>query len=267
MMVRSRPLLYGAALVLVLAALPAGRPGAGAGAAAGPKAYYLALGDSLAFGYQPDLNFSQGYANDFYRYLQPRGTSHLINMGCPGATTASFINGRCLLAKYSYTGSQLSAALSFIRQHAGQVSPVTLDIGANDVLPLLNTSTCTVATNYPTVLSTFAANFSMILSQLRTALNGTGDLFVMNYYDPFQNQCQSNPQVLSLLQTFNQHIALDAASFAVPVAPVFAAFGGATTPNPNICADTWMCSTPPDIHATQEGYADIAMAFVSIAGY
>src|SRR5579885_1869040 len=38
----------------------------------GPKAYYLALGDSLAFGYQPNLNWAGGYASDFYTNLQAR---------------------------------------------------------------------------------------------------------------------------------------------------------------------------------------------------
>src|SRR5439155_2234658 len=32
----------------------------------GPKQHYLALGDSLAFGYQPDLNFDDGYVDDFF---------------------------------------------------------------------------------------------------------------------------------------------------------------------------------------------------------
>jgi hypothetical protein len=34
-----------------------------------------------------------------------------------------------------YTGLQLKAAVSYITGHAGTVSPVSLDIGANDLLP------------------------------------------------------------------------------------------------------------------------------------
>jgi hypothetical protein len=33
-------------------------------------------------------------------------------------------------------------------------------------------------------LATFDSNFSSILAQLRTALQGTGDLVTMNYYFP-----------------------------------------------------------------------------------
>ncbi len=31
----------------------------------GPKSFYLALGNSLAYSYQPDLRDNQGYADDF----------------------------------------------------------------------------------------------------------------------------------------------------------------------------------------------------------
>jgi lysophospholipase L1-like esterase len=89
----------------------------------------------------------------------------------------------------------------------------------------------------------------------------------MNYYDPYQNQCSSNPTVLQDLELFNQHLANDAASEGVPVADVFTAFGGATTPNPNLCAETWMCSSYHDIHPTSSGYSSIASAFETTAGY
>ena len=48
---------------------------------------------------------------------------------------------------------------------------------------------------------------------------------------------------------------------------VFTAFGGATTPNPNICTYTWMCSSYNDIHATTAGYGVIASAFDGATGY
>src|SRR6476660_1193982 len=48
-----------------------------AGAGSGPKPYYLALGDSYAWGYQPDGNYSAGYADDFFAFLQPKGTTTL----------------------------------------------------------------------------------------------------------------------------------------------------------------------------------------------
>ncbi|HEX6507435.1 MAG TPA: SGNH/GDSL hydrolase family protein [Chloroflexota bacterium] len=269
------PQMVRASLAVIATVLFLLAPQARAGHAAtavGAKAYYLALGDSLGFGYQPNFDFSHGYANDLYTHLQPTAKS-FTNLGCPGETSGTFINGGCpywYLRKTFYLGSQLSAALSFIKSHAGQVSPVTLDLGANDMLPLINKSTCAVSSSWQTSLSAFDTNFRLVLSRLKSQLNGTGDLVVMNYYDPFENQCMTaNPDVLAKLELFNAAIAQDAAAYNVPVAKVFEAFGGDTTPNanPNICTDTWMCSSYNDIHATTAGYSVIAGAFDSALGY
>src|SRR5438067_12905917 len=113
----------------------------------GPKSHYLALGDSLAFGYQPDLDFSHGYVDDFYSNLQSHSTNSLANMACPGETSVTFLNGNCpypFLRKFPYIGSQLNAALFYLHLYAGQVSPVTLDIGANDITRDIDTSNCSI---------------------------------------------------------------------------------------------------------------------------
>ena len=238
----------------------------------GVKAYYLALGDSLAFGYQPDLDFSHSYPTQWDANLKQHGSKYYTNYGCNGETSYTFINGGCpytwLLHNY-YFGSQLNAAVNFINGHKGQVSPVSLDMGANDLLPDINASTCAISSTWTTDLANLDARMTgTILPKLVAALtvNGkrTGDLVIMNYYDPYQNQC---PNTLPYVQTLNQHLANDAAQFNVPVANVFTAFGGATTPNPNICTDTWMCSIYNNIHATTTGYSVIAGSFESLTGY
>jgi len=100
-----------------------------------------------------------------------------------------------------------------------------------------------------------------ILPQLKAALTVkgkvTGDLLMMNYYDPFQNVC---PNMVSYMQKMNRHLAADVAGFGIMV-DVFAAFGGAKVPNKNICAYTWMCSIFTDVHPMREGYSVIAGAF------
>jgi lysophospholipase L1-like esterase len=268
------------AAAVLLALLPAAHP-ATATTSVGPvgaRTFYLALGDSLAWGYQPNFDIVQGYAEDLYLHLlrrstffhlPPQGTLFEINMACSGETAATFIAGGCPFArfkKYPYAGPQLAAALTFIRQHRGQVSPVTIDIGANDMLPLVNSSTCAVPTQavVTQALATFDANFSSILAQLGTALHGTGDLVTMNYYFPYQNQC---PNLLPDVELFNQHLAGDAQQYGVPVVDVFSAFGGAAVPNANLCRYTWICSGYHDIHATTQGHAVIAAAFEATLGY
>jgi lysophospholipase L1-like esterase len=257
-----------AAALMLLALLPVAHP-ATATTSVGPKTFYLALGDSLAWGYQPNWNIVRGYAEDLYLHLLRRGTFFEVNMACSGETATTFIAGGCpfaLFKKYPYGGPQLAAALAFIHQHRGQVSPVTIDIGANDVLPLVNPSTCALPAPpvFTQALATFDANYSSILAQLRTALQGTGDLVTMNYYFPYQNEC---PNLLPDAEIFNQHLALDAQQNGVPVVDLFSAFGGAAVPNANLCVYTWICSRYHDIHATTQGHAAIAAAIEATLGY
>ena len=117
--------------------------------------YYVAVGDSLSFGYQPNLDFSHGFADDLFADLQraevtakERNTNHLENYACAGETSTTMINGGCRgrdFLKIPYSGPQLDAVIAFMLAHKGEISPVTFEIGANDVLPDWNAATCTAS--------------------------------------------------------------------------------------------------------------------------
>lgn len=263
-----KPLLI--AFILLLTIVPVAFASPHKSSLSGPKKYYLALGDSLAFGYQPDLNFDDGYVNDFSVNLQAHGVSSDANMACPGETSVTFLNGKCpapILRKYPYIGSQLNAAVWYLHHHAGQVSPVTLDIGANDVLPDINTKTCTVnISKFNADLATVDANLTQtILPALRSALtvNGqvTGDLLIMNYYNAYQNICPSTGVYVQML---NNHLANDISGYGSLI-DVFTAFGGPS--QPHVCSYTWMCTIFKDIHPKDAGYSVIASAFETNTGY
>ena len=117
-------------------------------AVSGPKQYYLALGDSITYGYQaykheaglPPSAFNTGYVDVFaarLREIQPGIT--VVNYGCPGESTRSFLKGPCPWTEFgeqlhdSFIGSQLDAALSFLRTHPGEVTPITLTLWGNNV--------------------------------------------------------------------------------------------------------------------------------------
>lgn len=265
------PVLLALSLALAFAPSALAAPRAAALALVGPKSHYLAIGDSLAFGFQPDLDFTNGYSNDFSNNLRRHGVTTYDNLACPGETTTTMINGGCPypeLRKYVYIGAQLNAAVDYLHDNAGQVSPVTLDIGANDLLGDLNSSNCTVSSTWTSDLATMDSNLThTILPELVAALkvNGvvTGDLLLMNYYDPYQNLC---PNTVSYIQQINAHLAADAVGYAT-IVNVFSAFGGATVPDPNTCNYTWICSVFSDIHATDAGYSVMAGAFEAAAGY
>jgi hypothetical protein len=255
------------AFVLLFAAIPVALASPHSSSLVGPKKYYLALGDSLAFGYQPDLDFAHGYAHDFF---ETQGTTSQANMGCPNETSITFVNGHCkgaVLRKFPYVGAQLDAAVTYIKLLRGQVSPVTLDIGANDVLPAIDKNTCAVN------VSAFEADLAMlddnltqsILPRLHAALtvNGvlTGDLAVMNYYDPYLVKC---PATLPYLELLDQHLANDVNGYGTLV-DVASAFGG--TSNAHICTYTWICSVFKDIHPRDVGYSVIASTFENTLGY
>ena len=237
----------------------------------GPKAYYLALGDSLAFGYQPDLDWVDGYSNSFFGNLKKHGVQHYDNLACTGESSATMIKGGCpysLLHKYLYSGPQLQEAVSYLHTHAGQVSPVTLDIGANDLLPDFNATKCTLGAKLQSDLAQVNSDLkNVILPQLVAAMtvNGqmTGDLLLLNYYDPYQSAC---PNTVQYIQVLNQNLADDASGLATPV-DVFSSFGQTGSSASSICTYTWMCSTFKDIHPNRAGYSLIASAIERTVNY
>jgi lysophospholipase L1-like esterase len=235
--------------------------------------YYVSLGNSLAFGFQPDLDLTDGFADNLFTDLRPANVTDLENFACGGETTTSMIHGGCVYrfaTHVRYTGSQLDAAVNFIIAHRGQVDPVTLEIGANDVLPDFNQTDCTVSPSSDADLALVDTNLTQtILPRLVGALttsagHRTGDLVLLNYYNPFAQAC---PNSSTFIHDLNAHLVADAAQFRLPVVDVYSAFGGDTGPSANVCVYTWICSSYHDIHPTIQGYRLIASAIAQVLAY
>jgi lysophospholipase L1-like esterase len=237
--------------------------------------YYMALGDSLSFGYQPNLDFSAGFADDVYNDLRPANVTGIVNYACAGETTETMINGDCLaeIAHHgSYVGPQLQAAIDFLtaQRNQGRVSPITLEIGVNDVVPDWNSATCSASARVDGDLSTMDANLTgVILPGLLKALgtpNGAraGDLHMLNYYNPFAKTC---PNSAPFVHRLNDHLQADAAQFRIPVVDVYSAFGGDNATASHVCDYTWYCAPRfHDFHPTNQGYRVIADAVESALG-
>ncbi len=265
-----------AAVALILAVLPAhaastarvGRTTHAAGPA-GPAAYYLSLGDSLAYGYQPYPPLQQGFG--FYDFLA-QGLESInpslkpVNLGCPGESSTTFMNGTCPGAVANrYTGSQMAAALGFLRSHPGQVSPITYVLGANDILPLLKAGDPAAI---QAGLQQFAANDDAILKQIRQAAPNA-DIVTLDYYQPFAVAVTSTAAlsgVVAISQQGNTIINQVAARYNVKVANAFDVFN---TPlqSPLLCTLTYICSAYHDIHPTIAGYEILAGLFGAALGY
>ena len=93
----------------------------------------MALGDSLAAGYQPggaELRDTAYPALTATRLEAAGGELTLENLGCSGETTTSLLKGgKCDFA----AGSQLEQAEKLLKG-SSDVSLVTVDIGGNDLL-------------------------------------------------------------------------------------------------------------------------------------
>jgi lysophospholipase L1-like esterase len=253
--------------------------------------YYLALGDSLAVGVQPNaaglsLPTSQGYADDLAAQLRERNR-HLtfVDLGCPGETTTTMLAGGCPFP-HSYT-NQVSAAVAFLTAHPHARILVTLDIGANNVDGCATASGINVAC-VGAGLATAAGDLPKILGALTTAAGKRVEFAAMNYYNPFlalwltgpagQQQAIASVQLQAQLNGILQQAY---SAFGIPVADVSAAFDSTDftplvqlTPTlqvplnvARVCQWTWMCAPAPvgpNIHANKDGYVQIKDAFEAI---
>jgi lysophospholipase L1-like esterase len=276
-------------VVAVVAVTACSGPVTSAGTHA-PASYYLALGDSLAQGVQPNatgvsVDTQQGYPDQVYAALH-RGHPELrlVKLGCPGETTSTMINGG--ICRYA-AGSQLAAAVAFLRAHRGHVLLTTIDVGANDL------EDCGSQSNVIKVLSCFVTDvpgavsrLGTIMTRLRTAAGPGTRMAGMSYYLPALAQWRdgSSGQAIARLVErleagYNDLLDHVYAKSDARVANVFGAFDtgdfGDQVTVPGIgkvprnvallCRWTWACTAPPrgpNQHANTAGYGVIARAFL-----
>ncbi len=248
--------------------------GGSAGPSSAGSGYYLALGDSLATGFQLGADHrTEGYAGPVRTSVQKRnGATALVNLGCSGETTSSMLEGgTCSYAE----GSQLEQAEQFLREHADDTHLVTLDIGGNDVARCGFEGLKGECTK--PALATLSTNLPKITSRLRAA-GPDVQIVLLNYYDPFlvldlMGSSGLGQKSVAELAKLNVAIERSAKASGATVADVAAAFqttvktpvavnevGSVPTNLARILQWTWM--TPPrfDFHANDAGYAVMARA-------
>jgi lysophospholipase L1-like esterase len=262
--------------------------------------YYLSLGDSLSVGDQPnakgvDLPTNQGYADQLEKAFR-RTDKNLVlyKLGCPGETSATLNDGGICAYKGDVRvslnerkSSQLSAALAFLKAHRGQVSLITLDIGANDLNPCIALGTISkISACLPPVFTKMETHLAGTLAKLRAAAPHV--LIVgMNYYDPelatwltgTAGQAFAQASIL-LAQLFAGDLEGVYGNAKDPVADVFGQFDTTDMTLVNlpgfgklprdvalICKRTYECVPPPavpDEHCNPVGYGAIATAYQAI---
>lgn len=221
--------------------------------ASGVGSTYLALGDSLAYGYhqaqfQEELKtkgfveaaiFNDGYVDDFgatLKLVNPK--LRIVNDGCPGETTETMIKGSGVGSAYcaggatgspfpkaflhhAYPGTQLEDALAIAKEPG--VGTITIDIGANDILQFLS-HTC----GFPATFSCsqeqieaeighVASNVGYILGQLRATAPEAKIIFV-SQYNPYPTVLKPEGTGDATVEALNGALKSVAAAYGVSFA-------------------------------------------------
>ena len=213
-----------------------------------PGSGYLALGDSVTFGYEeqqvvPAPNYAD--AASFLGYPELLGSElHLTvaNAACSGETSSSLIdatapsNGcenspgggvgyRTMFPLHvKYSGSQLDYAVSYLKTHKN-VRLVSLMIGANDFFLCQETTAdhCASLPEEAAVGAAVSKNVKTILSGIRNKAHYGGQIAIVNYYSLNYSSAAGNEQ--SELLNSTQDTA--AKPFHVIVVDGFGEFGTA----------------------------------------
>jgi len=178
-----------AAVLFVIAAIPA--------SAASEGHSYLALGDSVPFGFNPLADASK--ASNFVGYpeiVAQRLNIEDVNATCPGEATGGFLSltgtdnvcrpyRSAFPLHVAYPGTQMDFATAYLRAHP-ETRLVTLTLGANDIFRFqkdcakgLTFGTC--ALGIAGVFGVMFQNLNTIFANLR-ATGYTGLIVAVTYY-------------------------------------------------------------------------------------
>ena len=271
MRVRLLALLSTAAL-LVIAAVPA--------SAASEGHSYLALGDSVPFGFHPDPS-TWPTADKFIGYpeiVAERLNIEDVNPSCPGQTSDGFgdLSGSdngCFGFRSAfplhviYSGTQLAFATSYLTTHK-RTRLVTLMLGANDFFLLqkgcANNLVC-IEAGLPATLGFIETHLAGIFGALR-ATGYTGLMIGVTYYA----LNYSDPVSVLVSQALAGVMVAAASAYHVEIASGFNAFAAASANfGGNTCAAGLRLPAfgpsldPCDVHPSALGHQVLATAVIN----
>ena len=206
---------------------------------------YLALGDSVAFGYVPPQavpapNYLVAHSFVGYpEYVAQQLDVRVSNASCPGETTASLLlagaqsngceNSPGSPVGYStlyplhvqYQGTQMDYALHYLAAHK-HTRLITIDIGANDAFLCQETTAdhCTSRAELGAVANEIAGNLGTIFHDLRAVAGYHGPIVALSYY----SLSYSDPAQIAGAQFLNSVIGAVTTAHGGIVADGFGAF-------------------------------------------
>jgi lysophospholipase L1-like esterase len=289
MHMRSRLAILVAACVVVTTACSAdGSSESGGGSApsssSAPDAgVYLALGDSVPFGFRGGATAEYQDADNFVGYPELVGEElglEVVNASCPGETTASFLDTKAqsngcdnsLDSGFGYRTayplhvlyesvdqSQLDFAVHTLTENE-DVELVTLQIGANDAFICQRTtpSRCSDPADIQAVTQTVQANLGQILSTLRGEGGYDGPIVVVTYY-----ALDYDDAFTAATRVLDDGIAQVAEANGAAVADGYAAFEprASQSGGDSVAAGLVL---PNDVHPSEDGQELLADAVTAV---
>jgi lysophospholipase L1-like esterase len=275
-----RVLALAAAIAFALVAAPAS-------ADDHQQSTYLALGDSYAFAFNPNISLAgrlnpanfPGYTDTVAAALELK----LTNAACPGETSGSMISGKrpdngCQDYRANfplhtqYSGAQLAFAVKYLRSHHN-TDLVTIQIGGNDLLILQalckGDETCILDGLGP-VKAQMKANLNTIYLAIRNRAHYHGTIVAVPYFAFNYN----DPKNVAIVTALDGTISTVAARYHARVADVFGAFFTASANSPFLAHVPCFAGlqvvldpgSPPtcDIHPSAAGHAVFAKAILAV---
>ncbi len=267
---------------------PATSPGTATDTRAG--LVYLALGDSLSRGVQPDgtRSLKYGYPRLLTKRLAKavKPAPILVEAGCGGATTESMVTGGkpcepdtpIPYANENRKSSQLIWAVGQLEARKALPTLVTITIGGNDITACINPSVAKVEACLAEVIPKMKKNWMVIARRLRNAAGPETVLAVATTYDPILGYIRLdggknadaakafhrivvrrvNPIMRRVFKKYDWQIA-DLADAMHEDGSIKNADGRAVAA---VCMLTWACGNF-DVHLNDDGYDVAAEVFES----
>jgi lysophospholipase L1-like esterase len=246
---------------------------------------YLALGDSVPFGFRAGMSTEYQDATNFVGYPELVGKDlglEVINATCPGETTASFLDATapsngCENRPGSDSGfrdsfplhvaydspdqPQMQFALETLRRN-DDIRLVTVQIGANDGFLCQSTTAdhCQSPAEFQAVGQAVQTNLGKILSTLRGDGHYDGRIVVVDYY-----ALDYSSPAASASNLLNGVIAGVATANGATLADSFTAFQKAVAGSSGNTVTAGLV-LPNDVHPSEKGQRLLADTVESVAG-
>jgi lysophospholipase L1-like esterase len=227
-------------------------------------ATYLALGDSIAFGFDPLVDLERDQVSGYPELLaQQRGLA-VTNLSCPGEASGGFLSpsgadNRCRENREAYPlhveyqGTQLAAAVELLAR-TPTTALVTIDIGANDVFLLekiCRRDIACILANFVDTTAAYSRNLGFIFHEIRRVYDGP--IVGLAVYNPYPGDSTAQ----YALDRMNEVLAERLAEYDGVLADGMAAFTAAGDP----CASGLLIEMPDgtcDVHPSPRGATVLA---------